>query len=364
MKSLSIIFLLFPVILYAQPPVNDLQCDAINIPVVTAANCTPTTIYKWTNATFGTGNTSNPACGNFTNSSKDVWFKFTPTTNNCVILFDKAYSISHDLAASVYDAEACTFFYSFTECNDDGGPDNYPQFVFDNFIPGATYYLRVWQYNPLIDSGSAKICIVSEPNGTATGKMGINTLYPSASLDVNGIVKIRGGAPALNKVLTSDAYGNASWKIIPQPTKIAFGSYLLSGVGQPIPPFTFTKVLFGEPEEIGVANFSSGVFTAPETATYHFETSVTFTTNVTANVSAKIVIKNAATAILRNYETRENNLPATVDKTLLVSTTTYLLAGQTAEVQFYHNTGSGFTLSNGGSIGIDRKTKFEGYKIF
>ena len=62
MKILATIFLLIPSLIFAQAPVNDVPCGAILIPVVTAANCVPTTIYKWVNATYGTGNTSAPLC--------------------------------------------------------------------------------------------------------------------------------------------------------------------------------------------------------------------------------------------------------------------------------------------------------------
>jgi len=364
MKKLIALFAWLPYFSFAQAPVNDVPCGAITIPVVSSNNCTPSTIYSWANATFSTGGTSNPACGGFTGTTKDVWFKFTPITANCAILFDQAYAISHDLAASVYDAESCTFFYSFTLCNDDDGPANYPQFSFDNLIPGATYYLRVWQYNPAIDSGSAKICIVSEPvPPVVTGKTGINTLFPATALDVNGVVKIRGGAPGLNKVLTSDAIGTASWKVIPVPTKVVFGTYLLPGTSQSIPSSTFTKLLFGEPEETGVANFASGVFTAPETAVYHFETFVTVTLSSATNVSVRIVITDASNAIIRSYESRENNSAASTEKTFYVSATTALTAGYKAEVQFFHNTGSPLTISNTGTLGVDRKTRFQGYKL-
>jgi hypothetical protein len=47
---------------------------------------------------------------------------------------------------------------------------------------------------------------------TTAGNLGIGTTNPGAMLDVNGTVKISGGAPGLNKVLTSDATGNASWR--------------------------------------------------------------------------------------------------------------------------------------------------------
>jgi hypothetical protein len=41
--------------------------------------------------------------------------------------------------------------------------------------------------------------------------IGINTTMPTNTLDVNGTLRIRGGAPGANKVLTSDANGVGSW---------------------------------------------------------------------------------------------------------------------------------------------------------
>jgi hypothetical protein len=41
--------------------------------------------------------------------------------------------------------------------------------------------------------------------------VGIGTDTPSTNLDVNGTIRIRGGTPGLNKVLTSTADGTASW---------------------------------------------------------------------------------------------------------------------------------------------------------
>jgi hypothetical protein len=364
MKKIIITLIILPQFIFAQAPINDVPCGAINIPVVSAANCVPTTIYQWTNATFGTGQTSNPSCGGFNGTNKDVWYKFTAINNNCAILFDKAYIISHDLAAAVYDAETCSFFYSNQWCSDDDGPANYPQFVFDDLIAGATYYLRIWQYNAAIDSGSAKICIVSEPTTPpAIGKTGINTFFPSTTLDVNGTVKIRGGAPAINKVLTSDAVGNASWKVVPTPTKVAFGTYLLPGAALSIPGFVFTKISFGEAEELGVANILASVFTAPEAATYHFETTVMFALPSISNVAVRIVVRDASLNIIRSYETRENNANTSTEKSLSVSATTALTVGQKVEVQFYHSNISNLIISNAGSLGVDRKTRFQGFKI-
>ena len=94
MKKLATIFTFIPTLLFAQVPAKDVSCSTINVPVVSAANCVSTTICQWANASFSTGGTSNPACGGFGNTTKDVWCKFTTINNNCAILLDKAYSVS------------------------------------------------------------------------------------------------------------------------------------------------------------------------------------------------------------------------------------------------------------------------------
>jgi hypothetical protein len=57
----------------------------------------------------------------------------------------------------------------------------------------------------------------------SNGNVGIGTTTPSASLDVNGQVKIAGGAPGAGKVLTSDAAGLATWE-----APAAAGSHYIS----------------------------------------------------------------------------------------------------------------------------------------
>jgi len=47
---------------------------------------------------------------------------------------------------------------------------------------------------------------------TTNGNVGIGTATPGAKLEVNGQVKITGGAPGAGKVLTSDATGLATWQ--------------------------------------------------------------------------------------------------------------------------------------------------------
>jgi hypothetical protein len=50
------------------------------------------------------------------------------------------------------------------------------------------------------------------------GNVGIGVTDPTAKLDVNGQVRIRGGSPGAGKVLTSDAIGTGSWQTVPGVT--------------------------------------------------------------------------------------------------------------------------------------------------
>jgi hypothetical protein len=59
---------------------------------------------------------------------------------------------------------------------------------------------------------------------TGTGRVGIGTNTPTASLEVAGQVKITGGAPGAGKVLTSDASGLATWQTSTSGTTYSAGA--------------------------------------------------------------------------------------------------------------------------------------------
>ena len=69
-----------------------------------------------------------------------------------------------------------------------------------------------------------------------SGNVGIG-IAPTATLDVNGQVKIRGGTPGVGKVLVSDATGLASWQNIAATSVTASGVLAGSGDENYIPKF-------------------------------------------------------------------------------------------------------------------------------
>jgi hypothetical protein len=342
-------------LLFAQAPVNDAPCGAINIPVVSAANCVPTAIYKWTNATFSSGGTSNPSCGGFGITTKDVWYKFIPINNNCAILFDKAYTISHDLAAAVYDAESCSLFYSNQWCSDDDGPANYPQFQFDNLIAGATYYLRVWQFNATIDSGSAKICIVSEPTTPPiVGKTGINTYFPTATFDINGDIKIRGGSPAINKVLTSDAGGKASWNTPSYDSSRSTGFWANNIFNQPFST-SFLPLFNSENFDDG-NNIVNGLFTAPATGLYHFNANASFVfSNLSNQSTIQMVLESTASVF---YGTQSQLFPTAFTGLADIQVTTIVRLIKNDQVRV--------SINVYGTTGLQTLSRiaFRGYRVY
>lgn len=72
--------------------------------------------------------------------------------------------------------------------------------------------LKAKTYVPSNNSFRILVNAVDRITINTNGNVGIGTTNPGAKLEVAGQVKITGGSPGVNKVLTSDAAGLASWQ--------------------------------------------------------------------------------------------------------------------------------------------------------
>jgi Chaperone of endosialidase len=228
---------------YAQAPVNDDPCGAIDVPVVAGepilADCLPTIVYSYTNASL-TPALPNPSCVTTGSAVKDVWYKFTvPASGSFVI---KTANVNpdniNDIVLSIFSNTSCTGVFTQIACNDDFPPGVYPR-VQNSATAGQVMYIRIFM---LDGSASAefKMCVSdysinNNPVVDNTNKIGIGTQTPLAKLDVAGTglfrdkvifvkdVELRAGLQLSNnagatKVLTSDGIGNASWQLPLVPT--------------------------------------------------------------------------------------------------------------------------------------------------
>lgn len=75
----------------------------------------------------------------------------------------------------------------------------------------ASAYLQTWSNHAMYfrANGLGPVQMVL----STTGNLGIGTLSPGQDVDVDGTIRMRGGNPALNRILTAtDANGNTEWK--------------------------------------------------------------------------------------------------------------------------------------------------------
>jgi hypothetical protein len=240
MKKITLLFSLFVIFnsVHAQAPVNDEPCGAIEVPVLPAEpfliDCVPSTVYSYSNATL-TPAIPNPTCGgNVYSNIRDVWYKFTTPPSGSFVINTSLSNFNTDYTMSIYTATNCNGVFTQIACNDDYNGGVFPRIQITT-APAQLVYIRIFRFliTTVYDYGEFKMCISdysinNNPVVDNTSKVGIGTQNPLAKLDVAGSGLFRdqvtfvqaadfrsgfkiGNNAAINKVLTSDASGNASW---------------------------------------------------------------------------------------------------------------------------------------------------------
>ena len=184
----------------------------------------------------------------------------------------------------------------------------------------------------------------ADPNGliermsiTDDGNIGIGTITPAAKLDINGQLRIQGGAPAAGYVLTSDVNGLASWQpVAGQGT--AFRGGIAAG-GFNISSNTTTNLIFITEDYDDANAFFTGNFVAPSNGLYHFDVAITWNViNVAVQAQYFIFLRTDGTDRHGSVMQLPAN-PGNGARTQAFSMDVKLLAGQTVTVAAQQNSG-------------------------
>jgi hypothetical protein len=193
--------------------------------------------------------------------------------------------------------------------------------------------------------------------GNATnGKIGIGVTVPTEKLEVAGKTKttnlqITAGAGA-NKVLTSDATGNATWQTTSSNANT--GIHITKGTAQNIPSGVDTKIDFAieNTDDANAFNTTTDEWTIPSTGFYHIYATMRFSP-FPLNQFVEIVIYVNGTA------TKFNNHYISNDANFDVSADLKLNANDKVSIYVYQSTGAVQSL-----ISAPITNYFTGYKIY
>lgn len=211
------------------------------------------------------------------------------------------------------------------------------------FNNGTVAFVQTWSEHNLnfaTGNGGAKITL-----NHSTGNVGINTPDPTAQLDINGTLRLRGNGAAAGRVLTADANGNASWG-----SSVAFAAQ--GGFQNNVANNTFNVILYNTElfDQGNAYTPGTAKFTAPVEGIYHFEASMRMQTGVVPDNSRFLLCVNGTPQ--REVEPRSTFME--------VSGNIKLVAGDVVDVRYFCNDDSGAGLSISNS---PLKNTFSGFLI-
>jgi len=150
------------------PPTNDDPCNATPISVGAAGLCSLTTGDN-TNATSSAGVPA-PGCAAY--SGQDVWFSITVPASGNVTISTAELTGFTDGGLATYSGTCGAL--SLLSCNDDSGPGLFGEIIHTGLTPGATIWIRVWEYGGG-STGDFSICAYEpDPCGNTGTTVGTN----------------------------------------------------------------------------------------------------------------------------------------------------------------------------------------------
>ena len=190
---------------------------------------------------------------------------------------------------------------------------------------------------------------------TALGTIGIGVPVPTERLEVDGKTKttnlqVTNGA-GLNKVLTSDAVGNATWQNSNKNT----GLHITKTNIQVIPTGTDTKIDFSTiiTDDATAFNLATDEWTIPSDGFYTIYASANFISTFSSapSVELLITVNGIANKITKSSLVSNESIDITANLKLF--------ANDKITIQIFQNSGANATLGN-----FPQRIYFTGYKIY
>ncbi len=193
----------------------------------------------------------------------------------------------------------------------------------------------------------------------SNGNVGIGTTNPSSKLEINGQVKITGGAPANGKVLTSDASGLATWQDNANPN-IAFSARLNNDINAVTGTETQLQDFSEKFDDGNNFNPVTGVFIIPAAGVYQFSLNVSWSSASTlSDIPTTIRIK-VNTTIIRQF-THKVQLNSSWGSTTFISG--IVKANASDQITFTALYASGTQVTVDGGIS-NSNTDVSGFRIY
>lgn len=227
---------------------------------------------------------------------------------------------------------------------------NYNDWPNSTAVIGAQWNGSYWGGLAYYD-GTRSWGVYTPNNAHIGGGLGIGTALPTASLHVNGNVRIVDGTEGTNKMLVSDAAGNASWR----NSAINTSFLTRSNSSQTITSNALTIMNFPAEVHDDGNSFSTNSYVCPSAGVYHFDASVTWSGFVSAsNWMIMYIYRNGTSEAQRITATSTGFFSSSISADIKCN------ANDVITIRVFQLSGSSQTTY--GAIG--EYTYFSGHKVY
>jgi len=192
------------------------------------------------------------------------------------------------------------------------------------------------------------------------GYIGVNTETPTANLDLNGTLRLRGSGAAAGKVLTSDVDGNATWQTATAGPSGAFSARLTSNIALPNATVVSLTSYTEEFDDGNDFNPATGEFTPPAPGVYQFTFNLNFSESGTSEKYVTVYI-NRDGSVFKSFSTIVTGIGSNYSSSYTATFIVKLTNTDPITLSVSRDQSGGSTLRGGN---FSNSTTFSGYRLY